>query len=70
MTPKDLPARSWREARADDIVWAREHLGPWVLQRLKQRISEEERRAKRPDAGPVLGARMPPGTFIGDGPPN
>lgn len=24
----------------------------------------------RPDAGPVFGARMPPGTFIGDGPRN
>lgn len=30
---------------------------------------EEERRAKRPDAGPVFGAGMPPGTFIGNGPP-
>ena len=68
-SPKDLPERSWREARADDIVWAHQHLVPWVLQRLKQRISEEERRAKRPDAAPVFGARMPPGTFIGN-PPN
>jgi lysophospholipase L1-like esterase len=65
MAPKDLPERSWREARADDIVWARQHLVPWVLQRLKQRISEEERRmAKRPDAGTVFGAGMPPGTDI------
>jgi lysophospholipase L1-like esterase len=68
MVPKDLPERSWREARADDIVWAREHLFPWVLQRLKQRISEEEHRAKRPDAGPVFGAGMPPGTYIGNRP--
>jgi lysophospholipase L1-like esterase len=65
LTPKDLPERSWRAARAYDIVWAREHLVPWVLQRLKQRISEEERRtAKRPDAAPVFGAGMPPGTYI------
>lgn len=35
VAPKDLPERSWREARADDIVWARQHLVPWVLQRLK-----------------------------------
>jgi GDSL-like Lipase/Acylhydrolase family len=68
MTPKDLPERGWREAMADDLVWAREYLVPWALQRLTQRISEEERRAKRPDAGPVFGARMPPGTFIGNGP--
>ena len=65
MRPKELPERSWREAKADDILWAREHLFPWVLQRLKQRISEEERpMAKRPDAGPVFGAGMPPGTDI------
>jgi hypothetical protein len=66
MTPKDLPERSWRDARADDLLWAREHLLPWVLKRLKQRISEEERHAKRPDPGPVFGAPMPPGTFIGN----
>ncbi len=68
ITPKDLPERRWREARTDDLVWAREHLVPWVVQRLKQRIAEEDRHAKRPDAGPVFGARMPPGTFIGNGP--
>ncbi|MDP9905395.1 SGNH/GDSL hydrolase family protein [Arthrobacter bambusae] len=70
MTPKELPARSWREARADDIIWTREHLVPWVLQHLTHRSSEEERRAKRPDPGPVFGARMPPGTFIGNDPRN
>lgn len=64
MVAKDLPERSWREARTGDVAWARDHLFPWVLQRLKQRISEEERRAKRPDAGPVFGAGMPPGSFI------
>jgi lysophospholipase L1-like esterase len=69
MQPKDLPERSWREARADDLVWAREHLVPWVLQRLRQRISEEERRAaKRPEASPVFGAGMVPGTSIGKAP--
>lgn len=68
MTPKDLPERRWREARTDDLLWAREHLVPWVLERLKQRISQDDRHAKRPDAGPVFGARMPPGTFIGQDP--
>lgn len=66
MTPKDLPGRTWRGARTDDIVWAREHLFPWVLQRLKQRISDDGRHAKRPDPGPVFGAWMPPGTFVGN----
>jgi hypothetical protein len=68
MTPKDLPERSWREARADDMVWASEYLFPWVLKRLHQRISEVEPHAKRPQAGPVFGVRTPPGTFIGNGP--
>jgi lysophospholipase L1-like esterase len=72
MKPKDLPDSSWREARVDDLLWAREHLFPWVLPRLRQRISEQELRAKRPDAGPVFGpvfgAEMPPGTFIGNNP--
>lgn len=70
MTPKDLPGHSWRQARTNDIIWAREHFAPWVLQRLKQRLSEDERRAKRPDPGPVFGARTPPGTFIGNDSPN
>lgn len=65
MTLKELPERSWREARTDDLVWARQHLAPWVLRHLKHRFSEEERRAaKRPDAGPVFGAGMPPGSTM------
>ena len=65
MVPKALPPRTWREARADDIVWAREHLVPWVLQRLTQRLADDNRRPKRPDPGPVFGAGMPPGTYVG-----
>lgn len=68
LTPKALPTRSWREARADDIVWAREHLVPWVLQRLTQRSSDQGLHPKRPDPGPVFGAGMPPGTFVGNDP--
>ena len=64
MRPKDLPERRWREARADDILWAREYLFPWVLQRLKQHTAEEERHAKRPTATPVFGPAMPPGSFV------
>ncbi|WP_224094831.1 SGNH/GDSL hydrolase family protein [Arthrobacter sp. StoSoilB13] len=68
MVPKALPPRTWREARADDIVWAREHLVPWVLQRLTQRLAEDNRHPKRPDPGPVFGAGMPPGTYVGTDP--
>jgi lysophospholipase L1-like esterase len=69
MTPADLPERSWRDARTDDIIWARQHLVPWALRRLKQRIAEEQRLAKRPDAGPVLDAGTPPGISIGNARP-
>lgn len=54
-------------AAADDIIWARGYMVPWVLQHLK-RISEEERHAKRPKPGPVFGAPMPPGTVVGHNP--
>lgn len=70
MIPKALPPRTWREARADDIVWAREHLVPWVLQRLTQRLADDNRHPKRPDPGPVFGAGMPPGTYVGTDPDN
>ncbi|MGO4653036.1 SGNH/GDSL hydrolase family protein [Arthrobacter sp. 2RAF22] len=70
MVPKDLPERSWREPRADDVIWAREHLFPWVLQRLILRNSDDGWHAKRPLPGPVFGAGMPPGTFIGNDPRN
>ena len=70
MIPKALPSRTWREARADDIVWAREHLVPWVLQRLTQRLADDNRHPKRPDPGPVFGAGMPPGTYVGTDPDN
>ena len=70
MIPKALPSRTWREARADDIVWAREHLVPWVLQRLTQGLAENNRHPKRPDPGPVFGAGMPPGTYVGTDPDN
>lgn len=62
--PRPLPENSWRHARAEDLVWARKYLFPWVLRRIRHQ-TEEELKAKRPAAGPVFGASMPPGTFIG-----
>jgi lysophospholipase L1-like esterase len=53
--PKTLPPSSWREARTDDIVWAREYLAPWVLRRIAHRVPVEPLVAKRPEAGPVFG---------------
>jgi len=56
--PKDLPESSWRHARAEDLVWARNYLVPWVLKRIRHQ-TEEELRAKRPVAGPVFGLELP-----------
>ena len=52
MTPAPLPPSSWRAARADDLVWARTHLMPWVLRRLRGRSSGDGRLPKRPELHP------------------
>jgi len=53
MQPDPLPALTWREARANDIVWARQHLVPWVLRRLRHQSSGDNVTAKRPAPLPV-----------------
>ncbi|BDZ38346.1 SGNH/GDSL hydrolase family protein [Microbacterium suwonense] len=53
MHPDPVPVRTWREARAEDIGWAREHLVPWVLRRLRHQSSGDNIAAKRPDASPI-----------------
>ncbi|MCW3494435.1 SGNH/GDSL hydrolase family protein [Microbacterium sp. SSM24] len=53
MQPDPFPMRTWREARAVDLVWAREHFVPWVLRRLRHQSSGDTVTAKRPDALPV-----------------
>ena len=62
MEPKPVPARSWREARTEDLVWAREYFVPWVLRRLRHQSSGDGLSAKRPTAEPVFGAGAPLGT--------
>jgi lysophospholipase L1-like esterase len=62
--PKALPESSWRHARAEDLVWARKYLVPWVLKRIRHQ-TEEELRAKRPVPGPVFGTGLPPETVRG-----
>jgi lysophospholipase L1-like esterase len=47
--PEPLPAVSWRQARSGDIVWAREHLMPWVLRRIRHQSSGDNVTAKRPN---------------------
>lgn len=53
MQPDPLPMRTWREARAVDLVWAREYFVPWVLRRLRHQSSGDQVTAKRPEPLPV-----------------
>lgn len=53
MQPDPVPVRTWREARAHDLVWAREYLVPWVLRRLRHQSSGDHVSPKRPDPLPV-----------------
>lgn len=46
--PEPLPAKPWRQARIDDIVWAREHFAPWILRRLRRTSSGDGITPKRP----------------------
>jgi hypothetical protein len=51
--PEPLPPVSWRRARRDDIGWAREYFGPWIMRRLRKQSSGDGVSAKRPSAGRV-----------------
>ncbi|MGO3153840.1 MAG: SGNH/GDSL hydrolase family protein [Galactobacter sp.] len=61
---RDLPAppvtKPWRQARADDLLWAREHLVPWFGRRIKHVSSGDGVTAKRPLPSPVFGAANGP----------
>ena len=46
--PEPLTARPWRQARVEDIGWAREHLMPWVLRRVRHQSSGDNISPKRP----------------------
>jgi len=46
--PEPLPTVSWRQARVDDVGWAREHLVPWVLRRIRHQSSGDDVVPKRP----------------------
>lgn len=46
--PGPLPRVSWRQARVDDIGWAREHLVPWVIRRIRHQSSGDNVTPKRP----------------------
>jgi lysophospholipase L1-like esterase len=54
MQPDPFPITTWRAARANDLVWARTHLVPWVLRRLRHQSSGDHMTAKRPEPLPVV----------------
>lgn len=58
LDPPPFPEQSWREARKEDVVWAREHLVPWVVRRIKHVSSGDHIEPKRP---------RPSSPFIGNG---
>jgi lysophospholipase L1-like esterase len=68
LSPKPLPPRTWREARTEDFVWAREYFVPWVIRRLRHRSSGDGITAKRPTPGPVFGPDRGGGFDAGRGP--
>lgn len=50
--PEPMPRVSWRQARSEDLGWAREHLVPWVIRRIRHRSSGDHVSPKRPDFTP------------------
>jgi lysophospholipase L1-like esterase len=46
--PEPVPRATWRHARVEDIGWAREHLVPWVLRRVRHQSSGDNILPKRP----------------------
>jgi lysophospholipase L1-like esterase len=51
--PEPLAARPWREARVEDLGWAKEYLVPWVVRRVRGTSSGDGITAKRTSLQPV-----------------
>lgn len=47
--PEPMPTVSWRQARVEDIGWAREYLVPWVIRRIRHQSSGDGISPKRPE---------------------
>ncbi|MCP2032810.1 lysophospholipase L1-like esterase [Okibacterium sp. HSC-33S16] len=52
--PEPVPQSTWRQARTEDLVWARQYFVPWVLRRLRHQSSGDFITAKRPQAEKYL----------------
>lgn len=57
LEPAPVPERGWREARAQDLHWAREYALPWVVRRIKHVSSGDGLPPKRPELTPFEVAR-------------
>ncbi|WP_017794321.1 SGNH/GDSL hydrolase family protein [Leucobacter salsicius] len=57
LNPPLQPLHTWRAARKEDVVWAREYLVPWVIRRIKHVSSGDGITAKRPVPEYVNGSR-------------
>jgi lysophospholipase L1-like esterase len=55
----DLVQGNWRQARVEDLEWARRYLLPWALHRFHRRSPVMEPTAKRPAAVPVNSPGQP-----------
>jgi lysophospholipase L1-like esterase len=66
LEPSEAEIKNWRDARRDDLIWARTHLAPWVLRRLRHQSSGDGVLPKRPLATPFT--EQPPNASLGNGP--
>lgn len=48
LVPPPYTHRGWRSARKEDVVWAKKHLVPWVIRRIKRQSSGDFIEPKRP----------------------
>lgn len=53
LTPPPFTRTTWREARKEDVVWARTHLVPWVIRRIRRVSSGDHIQPKRPTPAPL-----------------
>lgn len=53
INPEPLPEVSWRQAKIQDLEWAREYLVPWVIRRIRHQSSGDGISPKRPEANPI-----------------
>ncbi|MGO1434409.1 MAG: SGNH/GDSL hydrolase family protein [Canibacter sp.] len=49
LLPPPNPRQNWRQARRDDVIWARTHFVPWVIRRIRHVSSGDTVNPKRPD---------------------